>query len=292
MNLDQSVESSQNATMKLDSLYSKQRNLLELLQIHQRNLEKLSLQQARVGIIVPLQLMNEVDHQQAQISEIERKLAKVDNQINAITHKAMEGDSSEGQRLTLNVDGVDYAIECAFPALGSTSKILADGSIQAEYYYAGGFEVHALMKSKIGMEITFYRHGRRVIPTIDQEVHKIVLPIGISIVVNAVATNMLHMETIENITPERIAEGSWTIISPGKPQQPVIKVDWPQGYKGYIMTTKIPFEGSYELWMVQTCDSYPGGSPLTLWFYINDWNVAPVIDEGQLSLKFPDYISS
>jgi hypothetical protein len=279
------------SAIELEILYSKQRNLLERLQIHQRNLEKLSLQEAKFGMAVPLPLMNEIELQQTRISEIAKELIEVDDRINEITRKVMEPGSSHGQPLTtINIDDVDYAIECPFPALGSTSKMLAEGHIQSEYHYVGGFEIHALLRSDSGMEITFYRHGRRVAPTIDKEAHKIILSLGLSIAVSAVVTGTLRMETAEDVTPERIAEGRWTIISPGNPQQPIMKVDWPQGYKDYIMTTKMPFEGGYEVWMVQTLHNHPAGLPLILWFYIKDWNVAPVIDEGHLLLRFPEQI--
>jgi len=280
------------AAVKLDLLYSRQRNLLERLQIHQRNLEKLSLQEAKFGIVVPLSLMNDIELQQTRIAEIEKELAEVDEQINEITRKVMEPGSSPGQPLTtINIDGIDYAVECPFPSLGSTSKMLAGGHIQTEYHYVGGFEVHALLRSDLGMEITFYRHGRRVSPTIDRETRKIILPLGAPIAVSAAVVNTLRMETPEDITPERIAEGRWTIISPSHPQQAIMKMDWPQGYQDYIITTKLPFEGDYELWMVQTIHDHPAGFPVILWFYVKDWNVAPIIDENRFMLSFPEQIA-
>jgi hypothetical protein len=73
-------------------LYSKQRNLLERLQIHQHHLEKLPLQEAKYGISAPLLLMNEIDLQQSKIAEIQKELDVVDNQVNEIIRQAINAE--------------------------------------------------------------------------------------------------------------------------------------------------------------------------------------------------------
>ncbi len=280
---------SQSSELKLEALYAKQHNLLERQRIHQRNLEKLTLQEAKHGITVPLPLMNDIELQQTRIAEIEKELALVDNQVNKVTRQAAHSEAQQRNPLTtVTIEGIDYLVDCLFPALGSLSVTLPDRTIKTEQYYVGGFELHTLLRQGVGLELIFYRHGRRVAPVIDKEQHKIIFPRGNPIAVPAVALNTLRKETFADITPERIAEGRWTVISPSTPQTAQIRIDWPQGYHGYIVTTKMPFDEGYELWMVQTIHDHPMNLPIVMWFYMRDWNVAPVIDKDKLALMFPE----
>jgi hypothetical protein len=62
-------------------LRSRRKNLRELLQSYQSNLDKLRIQEAKYGISAPLSLINEIDWQQTQLAETQEELTEVDNQI-------------------------------------------------------------------------------------------------------------------------------------------------------------------------------------------------------------------
>jgi hypothetical protein len=285
---DKSSDTAKSLDVRLKSLYSQQHNLLDRLQIHQRNLEKLSLQEAKYGISVPLSLMNEIELQQVRIAEIEKQLALVDGQVYELTRAHAHVGSPHDRPITsIHIEGIDYIVDCLFPTLGSKSTMLQDGTIRTEQQYVGGFELHTLMRWEQGLELTFFRHGRRVAPLLDTEQKKLSFPLGTPVAVPAIASNLLKRESFLDITADRITEGRWTIISPNTPQPATMYTDWPQGYNDFIMTTRIPYDGGYELWMVQTMHSHPMNYPIMLWFYAKDSNVAPMVDKDRLALMFP-----
>jgi len=91
--------------------------------------------------------------------------------------------------------------------------------------------------------------------------------------------------TREQDIPKPAPYGQWTVISPALPKSTLMTNEWPQGWSNaYLTTTKVSYEGGYELWVVQSTKE---GSALTIWFYEQDWNVAPIINRELLSLKFP-----
>jgi hypothetical protein len=71
-------------TTKLELLLSQQRGLLELMIIHQRNLEKLLPQEAMSGIYVPLPLMNEIELQRSRLDQLQSNLQSIEEQIKAL----------------------------------------------------------------------------------------------------------------------------------------------------------------------------------------------------------------
>lgn len=280
---------------KLDVLYTKQHGLLECLRVHQRNLNTLLLQKAQHGIDVPLRLLNEIDQQQVEINRVEEKLTDIDRQITELQQETVHVDMDAEEAapapgpepIILNLDGIDYTIETPYPLLDMTNLMLPDGQIQSTLRFAGGFEIHSVMKpASKGMEIRFYRHGRRVAPVLDKEAHKLLLPLGLHVAVSRIRASTSRMESLEDITPERIAEGNWTLISPSPPQRAIAHVEPPRKTKGYVLTSQITFDGGYEVWIVQASD----GQPIRTWFYIGDWNVAPMIDQKCLALSFPQQL--
>jgi hypothetical protein len=78
------------------------------------------------------------------------------------------------------------------------------------------------------------------------------------------------------------------MLSPSQPIETINYCEWPQGYKDYIMTTKISYSSGHELWMVKTLDV----TSVTLWFYLDDWHIVPDIDQKHLCLTFPTFGSS
>jgi hypothetical protein len=82
--------------------------------------------------------------------------------------------------------------------------------------YVGGFKIDMLLRRGSGLEFAFYQHGRRGAPWIAKEQHKIIFLLGNYIVVPSVILNTLRMQTFDDITSERLAQGTWTIISPSK----------------------------------------------------------------------------
>ena len=58
-------------TTNLELLLSQQRSLLELMTIHQRNLEKLLPQEAMSGIYVPLPLLNDIELQRSRLDQLQ-----------------------------------------------------------------------------------------------------------------------------------------------------------------------------------------------------------------------------
>ncbi len=69
---------------KLELLLSQQRSLLELMMIHQKNLEKLLPQEAISGIYVPLPLMNEIELQRSRLDQLQTNLQGIEDQIKAL----------------------------------------------------------------------------------------------------------------------------------------------------------------------------------------------------------------
>jgi hypothetical protein len=60
-----------NKALRLENLYLVERRLLDVMRIHQNNLSKLSLQEAKFGIAVPLPILNEISDQQEKIEKDE-----------------------------------------------------------------------------------------------------------------------------------------------------------------------------------------------------------------------------
>ena len=278
-----SSKSDPNSTLSLDNLYSTQSALLERMRIHQRNLQELLKQKAQYGIAVPLAVVNGIKHEEQAIHDIDQELSRVKENIDAATKQSVTSPSlSESVPVSFNIDGIGYTVEAPYPLLGLRTTMSPDGQMNTLIRFVGGFEIGAASQPNQGMRLDFHRHGRQVSPIMNKETAKLILPISRPVTVGKVALNTRNIETIDDISTDRITEGRWTVLSPGMPLQTVVISEWPQGSKGYYTTTQVKYEEG-ELWMVQP----PGTRPVQMWFYLDDWNVVPSINERLLCLAFP-----
>jgi len=176
----------------LETLYSRQRGLLERLRVHQHNLDLLLLQQAKHGIDVPLRLLNEIEEQQRETLAIETELAGLDRKISTLMERAPSVSSSEPEvpnnRLGIwfKNEGDEYEVVAPYPFIGSTNIATPDKRMQTIGRFAGGFEVLSVMQTgQQGLTVSFLRHGRRISPVLDKQNRKILLPLGPHAIINS-----------------------------------------------------------------------------------------------------------
>jgi hypothetical protein len=95
--------------------------------------------------------------------------------------------------------------------------------------------------------------------------------------------------SVADLDPKNAAEGRWTVLSPSEPQENITIIEYPQGYNYYIVTSKLTFQDKHEVWMVYPVgkDKEGNSMPVKLWFYIDDWNIAPVAHQQSYTLSFP-----
>ena len=132
--------------------------------------------------------------------------------------------------------------------------------------------------------MSFHRHGREVSPVMDNETSKLIIPAGKYVTVNAVALSRQHpIEAISDTASATISEGYWTIPDPRPLRRTTSNFDWPPGCKVYFITNQIVFEDGYELWIIADSET----KEPHIWFYLDDWNVRPVVDEDHSLIEFP-----
>lgn len=275
-----------NHQKRLEILYDEQRSLLERVQIHQRNLNYLLSQKAKHGLDAPLRLFNETNQQEEELNAIKKQLSNIDLEINGLLSAARSSSIAPNSSSTLprvNIGGEDYIIEVPFPFLRIETTLPVAGQMCSKWYYAGGFEVHVLIEAGKELQFSFYAHNKQVAPILDAQNKKIVMPTGIAIIIPGLRLNTRTIISEQDLTPEVVSEGRWTVISPNHPLDSITTNDWPQGRSDFITTTKVIYEGGYELWFVQ----FVNEPEVTVWFYEQGWNVAPSINKPILALSFP-----
>ena len=227
--------------------------------------------------------------EQAKLTDIQAELALVENELQELSYASMRVDvNSKPVPTYVLINREPYYLECPFPYLGSKNETTSPGNIKMHNRYAGGFETYLSILSDGGSYFEYYRHGRKVSPIIDRDSKKVIFPLGIAASLSGIAINFLTPETAVHATDDRQREGKWTIISPDTPISNSTIMDWPQGFNNSVITTmKIVYGNDYEVWMVQSFEDNLPLKGLMVWFYIKDWNVAPIIDDQKLTLAFP-----
>jgi hypothetical protein len=172
-------------------------------------------------------------------------------------------------------------VEAPYPSIETEASILDKGVISSINRFIGNFEIRTLFKDG-GMQVSFFRHGREVGVYIDRANRKIIIPIGNSVPLEGVESNVTSMYTEEYLM-SRESKNSWIIVPPGNVLENTTFYSWAKGYKSYFTTTKVKYEQGFELWMTNSPDEKP---PIRAWFYENDRNIAPFIDNENLLIRF------
>jgi hypothetical protein len=277
--------SPENIQKRLDILYDEQRSLLERLQIHQRNLNRLFIQNAAHGIDVPLKLYNEIDQQEAEINVVKRRLVEVDLEISEFTKQTnfTPPSTSEPIQPSIDIGGATYLISTPYPFLRIETSMPTTGKLHSKWIYVGGVEIHTINESPNDIHLTFFMHGHRIAPIIDHQSKKIIIPLNYGIIVPSIILNTQSIVTEDDATPELVMQGTWTIVSPNAPIHSTSVNDWPRGSNDIYHTTHVNYDGGYDLWIVQATEE----NKVAVWFYEQGWNVAPIINQARLTLSFP-----
>jgi len=188
----------------------------------------------------------------------------------------------QGVPVSFTSEGVNYRVDTPYPFLGSETTVSPDQMMVTRVRFAGGFQIRTEARPSQDMRVEFFRHGRSVSPILLRDQGRLLLPLGKPISVGSLSLDTSDGFSKRQSSNERVADRGWKIVPPGRPLETVISSDWPQGEKAYYVTTHVTYEGA-ELWIVQA----PDNRPLQAWFYQDNRNVLPIVDEDLLSLAFP-----
>ena len=130
----------------------------------------------------------------------------------------------------------------------------------------------------------WYRHGRRVSPILNRESKKLILPLGRHVSVGKLEMIPWNKEEVDNTnesSAKRLDKGGWKLVHPSEVREITTRMETPQGYESYILTTRIAYEGPWEIWTVTSKDD-----PVRIWFYFDNWSIGPLVDEEHQTLGF------